>query len=457
MKSADQDNQSQDHDSTRAEDVAGDFREDHGDVVSTTDPAIASGRGPDEGRSLRPDETVVAETSRVTRAVPSYVPDANAFVEPERVRGPKSENAQERKADGAKGRVEAQGQDKAKSHDEKDDSSKHGDQDGDDAGKNPSSSSRAGWMSLAMTGLVALVCGVGGAWAFSHFDSSKSKDQSQENSKSQAKKDGDSSSKKADASKGHAKGQVSGGGSTNDSGSEIPGFTSAEDADTLKGQIEHLSSRFDNLQQRVDAQAIPRNSAPPDIGTLQIKMSELSRSVDEVASLPSRTRRLESQMERLVQEMKELREQLSSTRERGRVPADTPTIGSVDRKVESLAGPPPSPPTSILPSSPDSPDAAMAEGIALFKRGLYPQADDIFRKLQLTRPQDARVWYYSALAHGFATGKWDGETKQFVIQGADRERAGLPSTSQIDTAFADLTSGQGKDWLSSYRSQLIKR
>lgn len=456
MKSDDHDNQGQGSETTSSDHEEGGSREDHADVVSTTDPAVASGRGQEAGRNLRPDETIVTETSRVTRAVPSYVPDANAFVEPEREGGRKSENSEGKREDGAKGKAEGQGQNKAQAHDEADDSTKHGDQDRRDAGESPSHSVRSGWMSYVMTALVALVFGVGGAWAFSYFDKGKDKDQAQQGGKSQAKKGGDSSSTKNDSSQGHAKGQSSGGGSSNDSGSEIPGFTSAEDADTLKKQIGHLSSRFDTLQQRVEALSVPRNVVAPDISTLQIKMGELSKSVDEISSLPSRSRQMESRIEHLQEEIKGLRDQLSAAKDRGTLAADTPSITAVDRRVDSIV-PPPAPTTSVLPSDPNSPDEAMSVGIALFKKGQYPQADDIFGKLQLTRPQDARVWYYSALAHGFTTGKWDGDTKHLVEQGADRERAGMPSTSQIDAAFAGLSTIQGKDWLSAYRAQLVKR
>ncbi len=438
MNSEDRDEHRQDSEPSGEDREAARSPENEPDVVTTTDPAITSGRGEDQGRNLRPDETIVAETSRVTRAVPSYVPEASAFVEPERP------------GKGQKGKPEGQGRDGGKAQ--------HEDEDRSDDRRGPAHSGQPGWMSYVIMGAVALACGVGGAWAFSHFDQSKKDDQAQKGGNSQqSKKGGDSSSKKGDSSEGHAKGQTSGGGSSSDSGSEIPGFTSAEDADTLKKQIEHLSSRFDTLQQRVESMVIPRETPPPDVGTLQIKMGELSRTVGDLTGLTSQSRQMANRLDHLQEEIRGLRDQLSAAKERGGVVTDTPTIGSVDHKVVSLAGPPPAPPTSILPSDPDSPDEAMAEGIALFKKGRYPQADDIFRKLQLTRPQDARVWYYSALAHGFATGEWEGDTRRFVMQGADRERAGLPSTSQIDTAFAGLSAAQGRDWLASYRAQLVKR
>ena len=100
---------------------------------------------------------------------------------------------------------------------------------------------------------------------------------------------------------------------------------------------------------------------------------------------------------------------------------------------------------------------ALAEGMSLFKKGAYSQAQAVFHGLRQTRPQDARVWYFSALANGLSTGRWEGEARSFVVQGADRERAGLPATSVIDSAFADLSPAAGKEWLAAYRKQLLKR
>ena len=418
---------------------------DRPEVVSTSDPKVVRGRVLDPGQPVRFDETMVAETSQVTRnrqgsgGEPFVAMGPRAY--PEQVGGQSS------------GRPGARTQ----PHDAPNESRDH---DPHHAPASPIPATRPGWLNLVLTGVVALICGVAGAGAFSYFDASKSKSPTQDSKESgQAKKGSDKSAdaEKGGKSAGHAKGQITGGGSSSDSGSEIPGFSSAEDADTLKKQIQNLSSRFDNLQQRLESMVMPHESPPPDLTTMQIKMGDLARSVDDVARLPSQFRRLDTRMERFQEEINGLRDQISSLKERPGGTGDRPTIESVDRRVKALADVNPPPPGSLPASGLGSPDTAMAEGIALFKTGKYPQADDIFRKLQLTRPADACVWYYSALAHGFATGGWDGDTRRFVEQGAERERAGLPSTSQIDTTFAGLSQIQGKDWLSAFRAQLVKR
>jgi TolA-binding protein len=360
-------------------------------VVATTDPVIASGRAVDEGRDLEPDQTLVAETSRDTRAVPGYVSRASPF-------------------------VESKGEHQDHPDDRKDGSARK---------------ERPAWMGLVMTAVVALVCGVAGAWAFSHFDSSKDKDQSEQ-------------AKGGDDSKGQANKQASG-----DPEGESPKAMANPDAQAMKDQIQQLYSRFATIQQRVDAMATPRDTNPPELAALRIRVDELSSKADEVASFPGRARSIEDRLDRLQAEVKGLRDQLSA--EKAKSTARAPSMSSPDPKVELVAATPP----SIDPGSAD--DAMMAEATALFKKGLYTRADEVFRKLQASRPKDARVWYFSALAHGFATGQWDGETRRFVVQGADRERAGLPPAPRIDSAFAELSPAQGKDWLASYRSQLVKR
>ena len=66
---------------------------------------------------------------------------------------------------------------------------------------------------------------------------------------------------------------------------------------------------------------------------------------------------------------------------------------------------------------------------------------------------DARVDYYAALAHGFATGQRRGEVERLVARGIEHEAAGEPERSKIDEAFADLSAAQGKDWLAAYRKR----
>jgi hypothetical protein len=78
----------------------------------------------------------------------------------------------------------------------------------------------------------------------------------------------------------------------------------------------------------------------------------------------------------------------------------------------------------------------------------------VFNKLELTDPDDARVWYYSALCHGLVTRQWGGGTASRVERGMERERAGSPSKADLEAAFSDLSADAGKSWLDSYRQRV---
>ena len=94
-------------------------------------------------------------------------------------------------------------------------------------------------------------------------------------------------------------------------------------------------------------------------------------------------------------------------------------------------------------------------GIGLLERGQYATVREVFLRLQVAQPDDARVWYLSALAEGLARGDWDGEARRLAEKGLECERAGRPSTTQIDAALATRTPIKGEDWLASLRRRVI--
>ena len=65
------------------------------------------------------------------------------------------------------------------------------------------------------------------------------------------------------------------------------------------------------------------------------------------------------------------------------------------------------------------------------------------------------MWYFGALAAGLTSGDWNGEAKQFVEKGIERERAGTPPTAQIDAALTTRTPIEGEPWLNSLRRQAL--
>ena len=392
------------------------------EAVATSDHAIAAGRSGSRPEGVRPDETIVAQTTHVT--------DSKDFVSPISV-GP-SGSEKSKKPDR---------KDRAEDSDDGQDDKHREDR------SRPSHSNHPAWLGYVVTGVVALVCGVGGAWAYSHFASSKDQDQAKSGDQSKKGKDDASSKKGSSDSQAKGKDDDSSGGPASTSGNEAQ----AGGDDKLKEQVQGLAARFDVLRQRVEVMSMPRDTNSHDLGSLRIRVDDISQKVDDMKNLSTRSRDMEDQLNRLKDEVKGLRDQPVAERERGGPIASPPII------VEAMKSRLEMPPAPVPPVDPNAPDEALAAGMALFKKGKYPQAEAIFRNLQLTKPQDARVWYYSALANGLASGQWEGETRSFVMQGAERERAGLPAASIIDSAFADLSSASGKDWLASYRTRLMKR
>jgi TolA-binding protein len=111
---------------------------------------------------------------------------------------------------------------------------------------------------------------------------------------------------------------------------------------------------------------------------------------------------------------------------------------------------------STRTASAEASSTDMDRAVDLFKKGKYAEAKETFARLQGTSPDDARVWYYSALASGLANGDWKGEGERLVALGEAREKAGTPARAKIDAAFADLTTATGKDWLAYYRNKAAR-
>jgi hypothetical protein len=305
------------------------------------------------------------------------------------------------------------------------------------------------WKSFLVTGILALVGGAAGAWGYAaFFGVSKSTKQDQ----GAGKKD------TGDEIDGNEGGGSKGGGNISSDGrsasnerssegsvsaSEIPGFNSAADAQTFKKELEHLAHRIDLLGSRIDRITQPQQETPPLLHTLQMQMTDLERAIDQVANLPSRLRQLEQRFSNLKEDFKALKDQVSGE--------DVPTVTEVAPAEGGFSAP-----GRYVDADPAN-EATLKLAIARFREGHYAQAREVLHRLQRERPNDARVWYYAALANGLASGKWDGETKRLVEKGIERERAGTPLPSVIDESLAGLTRAMGQDWLAKQRRQANSR
>jgi hypothetical protein len=104
------------------------------------------------------------------------------------------------------------------------------------------------------------------------------------------------------------------------------------------------------------------------------------------------------------------------------------------------------------PEAADPADVLLKRGAALYARGEFAAAREVFLGLTEAFPSDARGWYYAALSNAFVTRVWSGgETTTLFEKGADCERKGATDSARIDATFASLGQPGGKDWLAYYR------
>ncbi|HVX14620.1 MAG TPA: hypothetical protein VHC22_25760 [Pirellulales bacterium] len=313
------------------------------------------------------------------------------------------------------------------------------------------------WKSLALTAVVALACGMGGAWGYAaFFGSAKSDKQSQDSGKRASK---DKSANKGRESKGQES-EKAASESSHASASDIPGFTSADDAKTFRKELEHLSHRLDLLGGRIDQMMQPETQTPPVLHTLQNKVNDLEREIDRVASLPHKLERLQQSLLSTREEFKILKERVSGEEMPAGhdiSPAGLESQSEPDAPLGSEAAAHSNPPAgtgSVIGTSNPAEEATLKLAIGLFGEGQYLPAGDVLRRLQREHPQDARVWYYSALANGLATGDWSGKTKRFAERGLACEKAGKPVSAEIDKSLASLPANRGREWLADQRRQV---
>ena len=215
-------------------------------------------------------------------------------------------------------------------------------------------------------------------------------------------------------------------------------------------RLADLSGKLDQLQSRVDH--LPRALTTTDLEPLTHRLTALEDLTGKVQALDSRVNPLPLKLEEdnrkittMMADIDGVRKQVSSlqTELATKLKADKPSVKRDTMPAETADERPREiePPRNVL----------LQPGIELFRQKKYDQASEAFDSLTRTKPDDARVWYFAALSRGLATRDWKGQTEKLVTEGVEREKAGTPEKSQIDSAFADLTAETGKDWLAFYR------
>ncbi|HWB08688.1 MAG TPA: hypothetical protein VG826_05670 [Pirellulales bacterium] len=428
-------------------------------ALSTSDPAIKSSEA-----IGAPEKAVTYQTSHVSAAPDPYPFEAGGDVVQERG---------QQKRDGDKGAKKGDEQGKDNRQNGRHRGGERGSRQqgehrgGDEESEQPrrktkhaQTASAVNWKTLVMSAVLAVVCGVGGAWGYSSFFGASKSDEQDSDKKGSDKGDkggGKSGDEKSGEAKsgGNGSGKSSSGGSSSEGGasaSEIPGFSAAKDAETFRKELEHLSHRLDLLAGRIDQVTQPETQTPPVLHTLQEKVNELESEVDRVANLPHRFERLQQKLSSAGEEIKMLKERISGEEMPiGEAPSAQPENGPVaDDRSATIA-------FEATGTANPADEATLKLAIGLFREGHYSQAYEVLRRLQRERPRDARVWYYSALANGMATGDWSGKTKRLAERGLACEKAGTPSRNDIDAALTNLPSGHGEDWLAEQRQAVVSR
>jgi TolA-binding protein len=215
-------------------------------------------------------------------------------------------------------------------------------------------------------------------------------------------------------------------------------------------RLADLSGKLDQLQSRVDH--LPRAMTTKDLEPVNHRLTALEDLSGKVQALDSRVNPLPLKVEEdnrkitaMLADIDGVRKQVASlqTELESKLKAERPSVKRDTMLAESSHERPREiePPRNVL----------LQPGIDLFRQKKYDQASEAFDSLTRTNPDDARVWYFAALARGLATRDWKGQTEKLVTEGVEREKAGTPEKSHIDSAFADLTAETGKNWLAFYR------
>lgn len=223
-----------------------------------------------------------------------------------------------------------------------------------------------------------------------------------------------------------------------------PAGPSSDDLKQLTKEIDDVSTRLDRLQERFSA--VPRPEAPTDLSKLQQEIDALEKDNESYTSLPGRVSALSDRIAALEQAVAATRNEPNSTggqAKKSSGPPRPPLTMATRRDVTAPGQPPADNENDIRPD--------LAQAAQLFRTGKYTEARDLCAMLEEAHSQDARVWYYGALANGLATGRWDKETERLASKGVERERAGTPGKSEIDDALSRLTPTSGREWLLAVR------
>ncbi len=202
-----------------------------------------------------------------------------------------------------------------------------------------------------------------------------------------------------------------------------PAFVTQDDLKALTKQLDELKTGLGELKSQVDN--LPKPAPAPDLKPIETKLDELAKLPEQLTALS------------------------------GRLDGTEKTLDDLKGKVEKLQTEPKPAPAAATPSETEKPKLAgedLTRAANLIKQRQFPQAAADLGKLREQFPQDARVWYLSALASGFKSGDWKGEAIDFANRAVELEKAGSPDHAAIGAALTGLDADATR-WIAYFRQK----
>jgi hypothetical protein len=232
----------------------------------------------------------------------------------------------------------------------------------------------------------------------------------------------------------------------------------AIDAKASKSAVDALTSRIGEMQSelgalgrelaRLEDRLNARTNAPTtptDITSLRTRIDDLVKESKKVSPLPATFESLRQRVDALDKGLNAVRTEVAAART---------DVAAVPKQLDASLNAFKDAIVSRQSSEQVSPaDIARDLGAVMFRAGKYPAAREIFLTLVQNDPNDARLWYFAALANGMTSGNWTGESEDMVRRGLACEQRGRPKRSDIDDQFSALTKEQGKEWLEEWRKR----
>jgi hypothetical protein len=225
----------------------------------------------------------------------------------------------------------------------------------------------------------------------------------------------------------------------------------AIDAKASKSAVDALTSRIGEAQlelgtlgrelARLEERLKARTNtppAPPDLAPLRTRIDDLIEKSKKPSPLTATFESLRQRVDAMEKGLNALRTDIAAVPKR----LDASLNVLKDAMVSRPA------PAQVSPA-----DIARDLGAVLFREGKYPAAREVFLTLVQSYSDDARLWYFAALANGLTSGDWAGESESLVRRGLACEQRGRPKRSDIDAQFSTLTKEQGKEWLEEWRKR----